>query len=253
MSVFISQSVHNTLARLSLPRSKSTGERTVVFPVDCQNAARAHVHRGESLGEWLGRIVDMVGNVEDLLLEENILLIGEARILKNEFQYVNLQSLITLNGSIEDYYLGKAGIDTHYYRLDFDNRIAVGGIFKEPLPHLHTFPRDEPRFPLLFSSYNTCITDFLEFLYMNYQYKTWREWARSEWERECFDDDASSLFITIDEAFKTGKVELLRNTYNAKILEIKKSLHKIKCDVSVNLPGIPVYFQSLNYSCPAII
>ena len=41
-------------------------------------------------------------------------------------------------------------------------------------------------------------------------------------------DEASSLFNTINDAFRAGQVERLRTTYRQTLIEIKKALAKLK-------------------------
>ena len=252
MGLFISQSVQTVLYKLSLPPRKSAGERIVFFPSDSQNAVREHIHEGESLHEWLKRMVEIVGNEDSLLLEDNIAFLGEVKSLNGELQYVNLQALVTVNGSIKDFIRGTIGIDVQYFRLDFDYTKLGKGIFNEPLPHLHTLPKDEPRFSLFLTSAQTSIIDFLEFLYMNYQYDIWREWARNEWAKRSLDEDAYSLFNIIDEAYKKGQIDFLKKEYNTRINEIKKCLHNIKVEFSNLLPTIPDIANLLDYKSPTM-
>ncbi len=253
MSIFLSQSVHNILATLYLPNNQRTGERTIFIPNNCQQAAQEHINREETLHDWLLRIVGIAGNIENFIIEENIALVGEVRNTNGELTYINLQSLVTLNGSIEDFYLGQNGIDAHYFRLDLDynsNKIERR-LFKEPLPHIHIIPKDEPRFPLSLTSAKTCIVDFLEFLYRNYKYDIWYAWARNEWKQQNLDIDALPFFNTIDNAFEKGQMALLCEKYSDKLLEIKKCLFKSKEETSQLLPTLPDIAQLLDYNSPA--
>ena len=252
MGCFLSQAVQNVLDRLALRPGKPAGESTVFIPGNGKAAAREHVHDGETLRDWLARMVELIGDIDGFILEGNLALLGEVKSCNGELQYVNLQAIATCNGSVEDYYLGKKEVEAHYFRLDLDCAMLGGGIFKEPRPHLHTRPQDEPRFPLDLTSSGTCIIDFLEFLYMNYQYDIWREWARKEWAGRSLNDEAPFLFNTINDAFRAGQVERLRTTYRQTLIEIKKALAKLKEEASRCLPRVPAVTNLLDYHSPVL-
>ena len=65
-------------------------------------------------------------------------------------------------------------------------------------------------------------------------------------------DEASSLFNTINDAFRAGQVERLRTTYRQTLIEIKKALAKLKEEASRCLPRVPSVTNLLDYHSPVL-
>ncbi len=121
--------------------------------------------------------------------------------------YVNCQALVTIGGTLEDYYLDPS-VEAQYLRLDYDLG-ALGAMFREPSPHVHIRPDGEPRFPMTQTS--NVIMDFFDFIYRNYFHAEWLDWAESLWRREAtfrgLDVDA---FDRVKDAFDRSRSDELK-------------------------------------------
>ena len=57
-----------------------------------------------------------------------------------------------------------SSIKYHYHRLDLDYD-RTSALFKEALPHIHTYPNGPPRFFFDYRKINNVLTEFIEFIY----------------------------------------------------------------------------------------
>ena len=174
-----------------------------------------------------------------------MVLFGVVKWTQEGLYFVNLQAVTTENGDIDDFILKKPNVLGHYFRLDLDLD-KPGPLFKEPLPHIHTRPIREPRFSLPLTSSKTCIVDFLEFLYLNFHYDKWRNWAKSIWlSQNPLQEEG--VFDAMGEAYAKGKTDWLRDKYAIKIEELRACLLKEKQDISERMAPVSVFARQLKY------
>ena len=249
MKAFISESARRILDMMAM-RSCRRGEQTVCVPANLVNSNELRMGKQESDHEWLERVADSVGDFDGCLLEDNILIVGKAQINDGELNHVDLQALVTENGTIEEFYLGGDGCQSKYFRLDFDFD-QPGPLFKEPLPHIHVGNSSEPRFSLPLSGSSSCILDFIEFLYLNYRYDLWLEWARNTWLDANNTPETEGIFNVICEAFNTGQTKWLCNECKQQVESLRNILHRTKISLSRGQASIAKETNSLNYNSMA--
>lgn len=124
-------------------------------------------------------------------------------------------------GTLDAYYCGDKETVAQYYRVDYDITMSLGELFKEPHPHLHLYPKREPRIPFIIQNSQTILADFITFLYLNYSYDAWQLWVRKVWKNHTDYPDHKDPFHVICDAFKASQHETLLSTY-------KDPLHKLK-------------------------
>lgn len=106
----------------------------------------------------------------------------------------------------------------HYYRCDH-HPTELGELFSHPTPHIHTYSDDSPRFPFPWTG--NPIASFLEFLYLNHDYGTWREWAYEV----CLDERQDDVFDELASMSKLGEFsQLMKPDYVAQLTALRRLL-----------------------------
>lgn len=249
MTVFLSESVQNILNGLGT--SQHGTKRSHIPPMNLARDISLRTSPKESLHQWFVRVVDIFGGIEKCSISDNMACVGSVHWEDGIVTYANLQILAVKVGNIEDYYLSSKddnGFQSQYFRMEYDSTMP-GPFFKEPLPHVHTIPDREPRFPLRLTSSKTMIVDFLEFLYLNYQYDKWYMWAREIWKKNNIDDD-EGIFDTICKAYEKGQIEVIKKKYADAIQRLKNMLKWEKEEISKCLACLPDVVSLLNYNNP---
>ncbi|HQU41680.1 MAG TPA: hypothetical protein PK867_02665 [Pirellulales bacterium] len=94
------------------------------------------------------------------------------------FRYLHCQAIAVIGGTLDDAYLRSDGIDLRYLRLEYESGpFMLGALFSHPVVHIHSQPREAPRFALDSTDGETVLLDFLDFLYRNFCHDAWSRWA----------------------------------------------------------------------------
>ena len=199
---FYSDGVEQFLAHIR-PDGRPAGNR--VFPPRFKSASGRI--GAESPEEWFCRLVreQLEGKTDQCAIESNLALFAEIEwSMPSSVQLLSRASLQVLAverdaGSVSRLVSGKPASNhaAHYFRLDYDPD-ALGAPFTHPMPHVHCRPGDTPRFAVEWSSSGNIIVDFLDFIYRNYNYPKWADWAKAVW---C-------------DQFRKDKIRQMLNQYN---------------------------------------
>ena len=77
------------------------------------------------------------------------------------------------------------------------NYNTLGDPFTHPLAHVHVSDESHPRFSLDGGTSGNVIVDYLEFLYRNYVFDDWLNWAKRQWLNQegadLIDEEADTL------------------------------------------------------------
>ncbi len=179
----------------------------------------------ETLHAWFKRIVDQHLNrqPEACQVEDNLAFFCVVARKGAQVTYINAQALVTLDGPLEEFYRGHAGVSAQYFRLDFDPT-CLGPLYKEPLPHVHTIPAGEPRMYLGGLGHDGVLVEFLDLLYRNYFYDAWAEWAERVWSKYRKPRSMPDNLPAIREAFASGQHAILRQDYRNDLMHLKRAL-----------------------------
>lgn len=99
---------------------------------------------------------------------------GECRSRLNQDPYFGLTDSDQLLDEIQ------------YFRLDY-HPAEPGKLFAEPMPHLHVDPDANVRCGFR-AQPDTLLPDFIEWLYLNFRYETWEQWAKDVWQERAQPD-----------------------------------------------------------------
>ncbi|MEI8141168.1 MAG: hypothetical protein WCI03_15045 [bacterium] len=216
------------------------------FPSPSIKNVDKRVRENESLRDWFCRCVDAVGGLEHCVIEDHISVIGVVKWRDRAVEYMNIQALITKDGSLEDFYLGTEMPPPQYIRLELDLS-KPGPLFKEPLPHIHVAPEGEPRMDFRKGEFPFPIVEFLEFIYLNYCYDAWIRWAKDVWTaREVF-ADGEDPFTRIVAAYAQGQRAVLTGACAVHIQRLKDMLAAEKQEVARGLWPLTVDAGLLSY------
>ena len=201
----------------------------------------------ETLQRWFRRIIGGVENADSRIgqcaVNDDLAFFGRVRWNSEGIDFCTLQALVTMGGSLVDFYLDESGSNPRaaYYRLDLDLS-APGPLFKEALPHVHCVPDGSPRFAFVCSDEYLPIT-FLEFIYLNHFHDDWLTWARSEVSRR---DDELPL-ERIVESFNSGSISGQLAGLRPYLTTLKRFLLSAKRGRIANPPRPHAYVSDLNY------
>ncbi len=139
-----------------------------------------------------------------------------------------------------------------YIRLDYHPN-ELGDLFSHPLPHIHIDPKGGLRFPFPVSQTGHIIENFIEFLYLNYSYKDWINWAEWVW-HETFDKEEKDLekegkktkFNEIKDLYKQGDIKLFHMQDNPSLIHTLSSLLEIEKSALTRFK-IPDVYKNINY------
>lgn len=214
MSLTFSDGTDNVLLKLK-PWGRPRG--SVTFPSDGDILAARWHPSDMTVDDWFRRCVDTIfqGNPYNCAVADNIGLIASIRWEhKTELVYANFQTIIVLAEDLESLYLGEC-LPCQYMRLDMDLD-NLGPLFKEPLPHIHSSTRREPRFAFNMGDSGNLLMDFLEFVYKNYRYDDWIRWVGEVWRKKAPDaGEPDDPLFPIMAAFQNGKAGVLREFEDA--------------------------------------
>lgn len=133
------------------------------------------------------RLVDspLQGELQACRIEENLLFLQFGLEAQRRFRHLRCQALAAIGGTLEDVYLGTAGVQTRYLRLEYEaDPLMLGELFSHPVVHVHAQPEEAPRFALeSVAPGDTVLLDFLDFLYRNFCHPAWSRWANAVWRR----------------------------------------------------------------------
>jgi hypothetical protein len=179
-----------------------------------------------TIHQWFSRCVGLLPNNDpeyySLDDENEIAAFATIKWKDRRLTYVNCQFLILSGMGLSEFlrHGERPNSNAQYLRLDYDET-CLGPIFKEPLPHIHSNPMREPRFPLESIISGNMIVDFLSFVFRNYKHDTWLKWTRKRWER--FTDYPVDSVIY---AFMASKTDDMSNRYCTYIREMRACLRQ---------------------------
>lgn len=181
------------------------------YPPRWNASNQRHGKHARPAAEWFRQCVDnwLDGDPMSCKLEPNIGVLAEVQWRNGrEIVYANLQAVIVQGGDLEDLYLDQDDeVFVHYLRLDFDLQ-NTGLLFREPQPHIHVYPKGEPR--LAMSGSGNIVVAFLEFLYRNYRYREWEAWVSDVWKKRASDATTDENPLPrIIKAFDANKADYL--------------------------------------------
>lgn len=194
MSAHFSPGIENVFTIL---KAKSDGRSSFPHGWKLQNG---RIGSTEPVRDWFIRCVDvhLGGDHGPCQVADRLAVFAVVYWRDQTLAYVNCQALVTIGGTLEDYYLDPS-VEAQYFRLDYDLD-ALGEMFREPSPHVHIRPDGEPRFQM--TPARNALMDFFDFIYRNYFHAEWLDWAEAQWRREAasrqLDVDA---FERVREAF----------------------------------------------------
>ena len=182
--------------------------------------------RSETLHQWFKRLVDKhcKRRPEVLALEDNIAILAMLSWDNQRIIYASVPILIVPGCTLTEYYNGKAKSDGIYLRLDVSYN-PLGEMFSHPLAHIHIGNGNTPRFALPGGANGNVLMDFLEFVYLNFAYEKWQNWAKQQWMRKY--PAREQEFDLIFEAFKESRIQILRDTAST-LSQLKNTLRDAK-------------------------
>jgi hypothetical protein len=224
------------------------GRTSACHPSDLP-AGDTRIQDLESPMAWLQRIAENTKHVDRLTLFPHIAFTAEifwdSTKNGNVISKVHAQALILDGVTVEDVICGGKAERYQYLRADFDPG-NLGRIFPDPMVHVHSEPKGEPRF-----SASVAITlphvDFLELILRNYAKDIWNKWAIKVWERRIkpYLGNAEDPRARIQSAFGGNHHKVLRGDlreplerWKQKLLEEKRMMSSLVYDPS---------FEALNY------
>ena len=238
---FLSAGAENVLQRFSAHcRPAGAG----YFPIHTLKDVDTRV--GKSLHSWFCRCADAAGGVPRCCIEDNIGIIGVSKWTEGHMTYLNIQAIVTKDGRLEDFYRNESAVECQYTRLELNFK-TLGPLFKEPLPHIHACHDGPPRYSFAPEGDRVLIARFLEFLYLNYAYDKWLDWAREVWQTRHVSGKDGDTFEPIVQAYNASNSDVLIKRYAKDILKLRKALAVECMNVSRNLPSISPNARILSY------
>ena len=155
------------------------------------------------------------------LVEENMVVCADLEFKSQTVTYINVQAVIT-EGAIEDF-IRDDSLNHSYFRLDY-HPTSCGMLLREPHPHIHTTTCGEPRFDS-FDKSGYVVMAFFDFIYRNYFYNDWLEWAEGAYysnETVKHAKEELDCFKVMTEAFRSSKMDVFEKDKFAKALSILK-------------------------------
>ncbi len=201
------------------------------FPNQRAVSAEFRITDGEPISKWFERCVDgaMGRDVGPCEIETNIALLASIRRSGGHVRKACIQVLVNANGSLADVYLGDPKADARYYRLDLDVD-SPGRLFREPQPHVHCTPAQEPRFPWQSLATGSAVLDFIEFIYLNHAYDRWVAFARESYDEDRRQRHLDSNFEALQEAYDAGMVASAAGIYREDVNRLRDLLTAAKRD-----------------------
>src|SRR5690606_6361413 len=117
--------------------------------------------------------------------------------------------------------------------------------FKETLPHLHVYPKHEPRIPFQARTDHTLIPDFITFLFRNYAYEEWNAWVERIWKQTPEHSPLHDPLPAIQNAFRDSKLLLLLNEFSPHLEKLRTLLHDETTRVSSIFRPLPPEYDLL--------
>jgi hypothetical protein len=188
---------------------------------------------GEKTSEWFQRIVDdqFNGDPGACKIDAGIAAICRISWQNKIVSELSLQTLVAKGGDIEDLYLGE-DIEHDYFRLDIDPFIS-GKMFKEPYPHVHFRGKGGPRYPVNGLCDGNPLVGFVDFIYRNYKFETWLEWARFVWNRNAQEAGGpNDYFENAARAFESNQIKMIEGPYKNTIVRLKAYLSQERLKMS---------------------
>ena len=207
---FLSHGAENVLRALSAYKRP---DGAAYFPGVAIRDADVRFSADDNLHRWFLRCANASGGPEHCIIDDRIAVFGTLKWKNGCATYVNMQAIVASKGFLENYYCKKTTANCQYLRLELDLN-KPGPLFKEPLPHIHSCPDGAPRFRFTPGDDWNLIAKFLEFLFLNYAYDKWLNWAWNVWKSNTAFQDGDDPMKTIIDAYDAeGKSQLLADRY----------------------------------------
>ena len=248
MSTAFTESLHHVLLNL---RQRGGGPKQGhgTFPAEIAGKD-IRVGDNEPPEQWFRRLVGdyLGGDLWRCQIEDNLALFlqltwGDGRILEarvQAFAVVGGRTLAEVYGCVSRF--------TRYLRYDYDED-EWGDLYSHPFPHVHPQPDDAPRFPFKASESCLSLIEFFEFLYLNFNHRSWLEWATTvAKERATLIEELISLIRSDD--LPESKRKVIRKFATARKNELSQvlgSLRKAKREMPFALECDLGELELLNY------
>lgn len=223
VDIFGSPGAQSVIARMTPDKGAPTGSRRIA-PTNTL-AVDLRISESESVQQWFRRVIgndDIEQRIEQCAVADDCAFFGEISWANDAIHYCRFQVLITVGMTLSQFY-SQASESLFYYRLETDLS-ALGQLFSHPQPHLHTLPKDAPRFPFIARNNEFILISFLEFIFLNHFYNSWLKWAENKGttriSREAFEDIVFS--------FEGSKTRHIVQDLGSEIAELKSALREAK-------------------------
>lgn len=213
-------------------------------------AEETRIEDAETPISWLQKIAKKIKHSDQLILLDNVAFTAEifwdSTSRSKVISKVHAQALFLDGVTVKDVIGGKTTSRYQYLRTDFDPG-NLGCIFPDPMVHVHSNPKGEPRFAASASS-SLPHVDFLELLLRNYARGIWEEWADRVWARRVQPHlgSAEDPRVAIRSAFRGNHHKVLRGALRDPVERWKQKLIEEKLKMSPLLYDAPS-FDALNY------
>ena len=206
--------------RIMLPYGAPLGERQ--FPSKF-NPNGMRIKEGDTPKSWFIRCLSGSSiPVENTKIEENIG--GFATIEWEGKNLVEASIQLIVSDEPLDIIAATPDTRTEYFRFDF-HPLALGKLFREPMPHVHISASDEPRMALDALPTGNGLMDFFDFIYRTYHYPSWEKWARRTWEGGATPQEREQgVFDSMLKAFESGNLSILETTHLKSLRRLKQTL-----------------------------
>jgi len=190
----------------------------------------------------------MLGNPKLAVLHDHIAMVGSAIWTADSLHSLCLQAICLKEGSIEELLGARLPVTddaVQYFRLDMHPH-ALGSLYNEPIPHIHSRPNGVPRFPFRTADTKTLIPDFIAFLFQNYAYEKWESWVEAVWKDNTGYPIDEDPIETIKEAFRDSQTLVLINTFEKELIKLKGYMTRATFDASHDFLPLPENLELLS-------
>jgi len=221
---FASEGVHRLLEVLN-PHGRLSGR--VFYPRQFKDIS-SRIQDSQPIHDWFIGTLEALSDVGSCQVEEDMACFIELEWNQSNLTYVNFHVVISRPQSIGDYSCDPSRTNVLvYFRMDYSRKI-LGQFFTHPLPHIHIHTHDAPRFHLESMTTGNLVVDFLDFIYRNYYFPQWKDWAKRVCRKRVKLSDGEDRFDRIVEAYKDGKFVELSTDHSEYIRLAKEALREWK-------------------------
>lgn len=140
------------------------------------------IEGAEEPADWLRNIAKRTSYANLLAIEEHVAVVAEIRWEGRVLTEAHCQAVALDSGRIEEVLNGTGCPTMHYLRADFEPWNLGQFVFPDPVSHVHSNHKKEPRFRLAAADSVTHV-DFFELVLRNFARATWQTWAEKVWHK----------------------------------------------------------------------